>query len=587
MTSCSRRDLAARRTLSVGPVAGRIEAGDLGVDGSRGARCFMTAASERARGVLFLAVAVVAIGFVVSFALIGGTGRGSQVDRPGPEPEEEAAREVADLVAPDAAGGSERVAEAASDDGPVGSLGEAPAAAGDAEGPTGSAFGTLLLPPGFPPPESVDVDGWLVELDPDGPLATLQPRRRDGTSDGLAWRVDGIRGGSWVFTATAETDGRVAYGAAAPKRVLWGEEGGPFRIVLHEYVVEGRVTDSSGAPLSGMRVEAVMSTPLPSSSIALGRSDSGSAAAESADADGGGWTEMQARADAARARAEAAREELLRKADAASSADRSRLESEIERAEAAVARALDERGRRIADFARIQQENEAVTDAAGAYRIALRAAGEVRVTAGRTETKEWVEATVGARVSEDAPRAIADLTVLRAAGLEGRLTRSDGGDPTEIEIVVRPLGSSGATLETNADAQGDFELFGFTPGPHVVYGRARIGQGRTLNVHGRVELAEGESLVVEDVLRPAARLVGRIVDGNGDVRPGSDVRIRTRIDPKTFHSARSDAAGRFEIDGIYACDYVLVTAGLLADGTRRVAVALDAGTIDVGDITVR
>lgn len=525
------------------------------------------------RVVLFLAAAVVALGLVASVALLSGGDRGDRVDRRGPVPEEEEVREFADLVAPAAERSSERVAETS----PAGEAPVAVATDGAPDGPTGAAFGTLLLPRGFPAPESVDVDGWLVKLDPDGPPATLQPRRRDGTSDGLAWRVDGIRGGSWVFTALAEVGDRVAYGAAKPKLVHSGGDGGPFRIVLHEYVVEGRVTDSSGAPAVGVKVVGSMSTPLPSSSRALGEPEDGT------DRE---WKDAQARADAARARAEAAQQSLLDVEVAGPLAELDLLKSELERAQNEVARALDVRARRLADFALIQQDHEAVTDATGSYRIALRAAGEVRVTAGQSETMDWVVQTKRAEVSEAEPRAIVDLSLQRTAGLEGRLTRSDGGDLTDVEITVRPIASDGEALQTKTDAQGDFLLRGFTPGPHLVYGSVKIGMGRRMNVHGRVDLAAGESLVIEDVLRPAAIVTGRVVDGSGNVVTGTNVTLQARLDALTVHSDRTDAAGRFEIDGLYTCEYVLLSTGKLVDGTRRVVVQQNAGTIDIGDIVM-
>ncbi|MEM6568498.1 MAG: carboxypeptidase-like regulatory domain-containing protein [Planctomycetota bacterium] len=226
------------------------------------------------------------------------------------------------------------------------------------------------------------------------------------------------------------------------------------------------------------------------------------------------------------------------------------------------------------------------TDAAGRYLVPLPGPAEFELVAGGFEERKCVRQERTVRVSEEQPTVTVDFVLERTVGISGCLTRADGGDLTDVSVVLRALELK-SEWRCDVDEQGRFDVSGLAPGTFALYARARLGGGRYVTAHERIELESGRSAFVVDQLMPSAKALGRVLDAEGNAVADTQVRLVGDDDRGVSHFASSDASGRFMFVGLYDRAYrVEVTGHRLAADPGRVVVGLNAGTVDVGDLVV-
>lgn len=180
-----------------------------------------------------------------------------------------------------------------------------------------------------------------------------------------------------------------------------------------------------------------------------------------------------------------------------------------------------------------------------------------------------------------------ELLVFPAATVTGTVTGGDGKPVPRavVSVAGRPMGR-GATAEV-ADELGRYEVNGLAAGLYDVIARA---PGLAPGIATEVALDRRSEARVDLVLRPGARIVGRLVDANEGTLKGrvSVGELDGRATPMSLaDSLRSDAQadGRFAIEGVPLGEHAL---GVLAPGRapERVEFAVRAGDalVDLGDV---
>jgi len=216
----------------------------------------------------------------------------------------------------------------------------------------------------------------------------------------------------------------------------------------------------------------------------------------------------------------------------------------------------------------VDGEVAALTDASGGYRLAgLRPESWwLTVTApGWASPVEESETKVD--VGDGQPEVVRDF-VLRAGGVvAGRVSLRDGTPVAGVRVTVLPrdagkLGGQVRELVAVSDRLGAYRVAGVPAGVDVLV--EAVGPTGVKTRTDAFRVASGEDKAVDVVLRPGAKLAGRVVDAAG--RPVAGARVRFghvepedlgRLDnsfraddhlgPRTFVA---DAAGGFVCDDV-------------------------------------
>jgi hypothetical protein len=180
-----------------------------------------------------------------------------------------------------------------------------------------------------------------------------------------------------------------------------------------------------------------------------------------------------------------------------------------------------------------------------------------------------------------------ELLVFPAATVSGTVTGADGKPVPRVVVSIagRPFGRN--SLTEAADDLGRYELNGLDAGLYDVIARA---PGMAPALASEIALDRRSDARVDLVLRPGARVVGRLVDANERALKGrvSVGELDGRATPMSLaDSLRTEAQadGRFAIEGVPVGEHAL---GVVAPGQapERVEFAVRAGDrrVDVGDV---
>ena len=188
---------------------------------------------------------------------------------------------------------------------------------------------------------------------------------------------------------------------------------------------------------------------------------------------------------------------------------------------------------------RFEGEVAALTDASGAYRLeGLRAeTWELTVTApGYAPPVADEEVRVG--VADGGPDVVRDLVLRRGASVVGRVTTPSGEAAGGVPVAVRasdPRRAGGRVRDLVAvtASTGAYRIAGAPPDVDLVVVATSDAGVPTASPPFRAPA--GETKTVDLVLRPGAKLIGRVVDAGG--RPVARARVR-------FGHVEPDEVGR-------------------------------------------
>ncbi|MEM1177974.1 MAG: carboxypeptidase-like regulatory domain-containing protein [Acidobacteriota bacterium] len=235
------------------------------------------------------------------------------------------------------------------------------------------------------------------------------------------------------------------------------------------------------------------------------------------------------------------------------------------------------------------------TDGLGRFELPLPDRPVEAAAAGYKANSAEVDAEVGA---------LADLVLEPAAAVSGVVTA--GGSPVaDAQVGVLPVGPDGGIPPTTAtDGQGRFHLS--TLDVDTAYELHASAPGFATALKSLAPLGVGEvSPPVNVTLMAPLRAFGHVIDADEHPLAGASVDLLVGGDPEALRrvlvrtgfsppplAATTDAAGRFEIDGIDPGTYRLRARSPGLAPTRVPGLALDhpddgpQGPIDLGTIVV-
>ncbi|MFT6111099.1 MAG: hypothetical protein ACJA2W_004028 [Planctomycetota bacterium] len=566
-----------------------------------------------------LTAAVLATGAVTAALMTGGGSTSAAVER-SLDPKQDVAQEPDEAALAAPAVDSDTARTAVRDLEIPASL---VAAAADSTEPC-VVEGVLLLPRGFPAPEGLSLGAWAV-----GDGASSAPILGAPGLD-QTFRFEDVPTGSWTFVARAETEGRIAWGRSAPVTAVPGGHVGGVRVRLEEYVVEGIVTDRFGVPLVGIPVGygwegsdefagRVLEPPVEENFLdeVPIRSIIGELASTSA-------SELPSPAPSPE-EPEAERrdiEAMMRALESAIGQEGSglvgmgygggsepsptigiRIQSpsndgssfgfsggtlDLASGSFSTNNIVFTISPDFNDFGHGSARGETVfTDAAGAFRIALEGPGSVGITTpGVPEEgeREWIPEDQSATVTLEGPSERADFELMRAARIEGHVIRSDA-DPVSINVFLRRADGGGTQSETT-DENGVFKFRELAPGRYLFYARSGGRQGQDFSLHLEIDVSEGGTAVIDDMLTPSSSAIGVVRDSAGQPVAGVRVSARGAINSSLTRSASTNDSGHFEILGMYACDYLLSVNGRKLIHKHEVTLPPQGARVDAGVLAV-
>lgn len=535
----------------------------------------------------------------------------------GGEPPVEAAieREVADVLHE---GPNEDPVDLAAVDRPAEAAREVVVpAAEEANGPNGSAapapmtpatvHGTVTLPPGFPTGADIEITGWNRD-----PEMAIAPPKVIAQADG-SWSFDSLVPGNWTFTARVAHEDRLGTGRSDPLELAAGEDRRNVRIAMREYVVMGTVTDSAGAPLRGLRVSydwsgaepalreasksqdpwrvSISNLPVGGQNVSFGRLNAVTTWANPTASDVRISTVQNTEAGEERIL------EMVKMLEVIQMDMRNvELSGEVNSLEGLALESflpgnlnpLTEPAHELFFAPTDHASGEVTTDDAGRFRIPLEGRGEVSITApAHTDQPSALEAqflrtSQSVEVTEQAPSAMVEFMLLRAATVNGHVMRSDG-TKSSISVFLRPEGKSTKTGTT--DDEGAFEFARLRPGKHNFYARSGGDSGQEFSVALVLELREGENRYINDVLTASSSVQGVLQNPSGQPLTGVKITAFGADNDNLKRTGTTDEHGFFRIVGMYAGDYVLSLQGF-SFGDKVEAYAPPRGAVkDIGVLT--
>ena len=167
--------------------------------------------------------------------------------------------------------------------------------------------------------------------------------------------------------------------------------------------------------------------------------------------------------------------------------------------------------------------------------------------------KEFITVAEGQTVSN------IDLTLIRSGFITGRVTDQETDEPIanhpiRLNDAARPEDSQLMDHRTTTDETGTYR-FGAAPGRVLVHTNPPVGYqgfGRTValnigQIQRRVDVVEGETVVVDFQFSRGVKLVGRLFSEDGKLVAGAS--IANVLDWHTEYG-RSDESGGFTISGL-------------------------------------
>ena len=167
--------------------------------------------------------------------------------------------------------------------------------------------------------------------------------------------------------------------------------------------------------------------------------------------------------------------------------------------------------------------------------------------------KEFVTVAEGQTVSN------VDMTLIRSGFITGRVTDRDTNEPVanhtiRLNDAARPEGSQMTDHRTETDKTGTYR-FDAAPGQALVHTNSPAGyqdSGPTERldigqIQRRVDVVEGETVVVDFQFSRGTKLVGRLLTATGE--PVAGARI-TDVRDRHKQYGRSDELGAFTVGGL-------------------------------------
>jgi hypothetical protein len=214
------------------------------------------------------------------------------------------------------------------------------------------------------------------------------------------------------------------------------------------------------------------------------------------------------------------------------------------------------------------------SDADGAYVVSNLYPGRYEVVAydGDGEREEPVVVAKGEVDVTTGPASL-DLVARPGARVAGQVVREDGTPLEDVSVVAsRQDGADDEEAQASTDEAGRFLLRGLTGGSYALFARDRASG---LVVREPLELREGATLDgLRLVVRPPAKLAGRVLDPEGKPVRGLDV--TGRCGP-AWRQATTDEAGRFVLEPLYDGEWEVA-----ADSDSLLLVARRRGVPRVG-----
>ena len=511
---------------------------------------------------------------------------------------------------------SAELAAVVHDDDPVRVAAEAVDAAptDDAAAPRPASLeGVLAVPTGFPPGAEIELVAWPAGGADAAPVRASQP----GTE--RVFRFEDLAPGAWLVSARATAAERIAWGRSEAVELLPGEARSGLRVVLREYAIVGTVTDGNGAPIPGLEVacEWIGSDEFAGEFVEVEQpfTDFGDINIEIAQGDTiidfGGVPVLRSELFDSRSvlleelvieayeevSVEAVLEEEPGIPDVAASGARPRgglgpepvLQRPFPVQAEPSSKTLSWINTPFVSHVASYAASTVRTDAAGVFRLALSGPGNVNVRAPASEGDEqgarFIQGELEAEVTAQEPTAELAFELRRAATVEGRAVRSDGR-ADEVLVFLRSV-SAGSTETGRTDAEGRFRFGGLVEGEYIFYARSGGEEGQDLCAHQEIAVGDGEAFVLDDVLTASSSLEGQLIGTDG--LPMEDARV-TAYGARNRNLSRegtTGADGRFLIEGMYPCEYVLQVEGLELAGETRVSVPPRGALVSVGVLSAR
>lgn len=175
---------------------------------------------------------------------------------------------------------------------------------------------------------------------------------------------------------------------------------------------------------------------------------------------------------------------------------------------------------------------------------------------------------VAATAQADPAQALSDSKADSRASLQGTVVKDPGGEPLKKAIVelIAENQEEGGNYSATSGAEGQFKIEGVTPGRYRIFvertgymevdAKHKRSQGSSLSLKAGQELKD---LVLR--LQPAAVILGRVLDEDGDPMPNAQVTAsqrryssgHLRLEPAG--AAQTDDLGEYRIGGLPAGKY--------------------------------